>query len=156
MQGPQNRLEHRVLGRHPTSYISQLYLSRHIVHATNQFFSCNIFFLPLLSLFYHVGFLIRKVGSLNPQPEPLLSQVSCKLGCKYVESRRSKSTASSVLFSSAEFKIVVPLCADGTQPMADTAVVCNGGTASSPAPFEVADRQSCDWLARAGGTSVTG
>ena len=82
--------------------------------------------------------LICQVGSLIRQP--LRSQVSENP----VESLQCKRTASSVLFFSAKIKIVVSLCAAGTQPMADTYYSVQRRYRFLPAPFEVADRRSCN------------
>ena len=84
-------------------------------------------FSPTLSLFRQVGSLFRQVGSLIRQS--LCSQVSGSP----LESRRSDRTASSLQFSSAKFKIAVSLAAE-----------FSGGTLSSPAPFQVDDRRSCN------------
>ena len=73
----------------------------------------NFTFRPTLSLFRQVGSLFRQVGSLIRQY--LRPQVSCSP----LESQRSDSTALSLPFSSAKFKIAFFPCTEGTQS-------CNG------------------------------
>ena len=95
--------------------VSSMISARHHLDQGITFFSLTKFtFLPISSLFRQVGLLFRQVGSLISQS--LRSQVSGSP----LESRRSDSTASSLPFSSAKFKIAVSLCAAGTQRMVDT------------------------------------
>ena len=103
----------------------------------NFFFANKIQFSPILLLFRQVGSLIR---------QSLCSQVSGSP----LESRRSDRTSSSLPFSSAKFKIAVSLSVllerNAWQILA---AVSSGGTLSSPEPFQVDDRRSCNgWYGR--------